>query len=284
MRRSGGVTAGVTPLGMMTGGTTPADLNAFVFRPRMVLESAAFAAPIRRMSLGGSVATMKYMMTMEELAAAVEAQKNAEKPEPDHYVNILYTQLDAQRRHLLADGWAYFKNGDSLRSRGAFVAAEEVDARSPIPRFGQLVVDFERSHFRRGMTTLARIMSYDAIRRPGQPGILEYNVSLQAAFQSDDHLKNALLKLRRFAQKNLQNAPVQALYCYALWYSRYPAGMLEAEGVALRLKRTAPGTPWAGLYDQLQRAKQLLKQRAATEAAAAAAAAATAATADGPSS
>ncbi len=253
--------SGRSPLGLQTGGITSSDLNGFVTRPRLLLQGSGFAAPIRRMSISGLGNSQRFGSSQAEIKAkieaAIEAMKNSDPPE-DHYAEILLTRLRSERRHLLSEGWGYFKDRENLRARMAFEAAELVDPRAPAPRFGQIIVDVERKHYRRAMTQLAKLVTYDQTRSAGMPGMFEYTMSLQKLYGSEDDLRMMLFNTGRFAQQNPTSEPVQALYCLILWYSGYGDARAEAVGIASRLKRTAadPNSAWARFDDMVQAAQR----------------------------
>ncbi len=253
-------TSGRTPLGIPTGGAAATDLNALIYRPRILLQNNGFTAPVRRMSLTSMVNNLKYGSSQAEIEAAI-AETRKQLQQEDNYAEMLLRQIRSDRRRLLADGWGYFKDEDNLRARKSFESAEFVDERAPAPRFGQLIVDVDQKHYRRAITQLAKIVTYDGARAVGMPGLFEYDVSLQGLYSSEDDLRNALFELRQFAQRNPDTAPVQALYCYILWYSRYDDAMIEAAGIAARMKRTAkdPESAWARLHDHLQAARRKLE-------------------------
>lgn len=244
-------------------GTSTTQINSFLARPNALLRGSSFTAPVRRLSLGTTAATRMYMPTQAEMDRAVqEIQQSGALEQPDRYADFMWGQIVAQRRRLLEDGWAYFKDRDYLRARSAFEGAEMIDSRAPAPRFGQIIVDVTVEHYRRAMTQLARSVNYDSKRPPDVEGLFEYNVSLRRAFGSEDDLRDVIFKLRRFAQQNLDIPPVQALYAYVLWYSRYHDAMIEAASIAARLRRTVanPKSPWAHFDGMIQEARQKIEQ------------------------
>ena len=250
-----------SPLGRPSGGLTSSDLSGFVYRPRLLLQGSGFAAPIRRMTIGGMVNNLRFSPSQAEMEAkieaAIEAMKNSDPPE-DRYAEMLFTRIRSERRHLLGNGWGYFKEGENLRARMAFQAAELVDPRAPAPRFGQIIVDVRQKHYRRAMTQLAKLVTYDQTRSAGMPGMFEYTLSLQKLYGSEDDLRTMLFDMGRFAQNNPTSEPVQALYCLILWYSGYDDARIEAVGIASRLKRTAvdPNSAWARFHDLVQAAQR----------------------------
>ncbi len=254
-------------MGINRTGRTREDLAAFVARPQLMLRSSSYTAPIRRLSIGGSLATFRYAPSQDDIERTLREIDNTDITRDDYSLNLLL-EIRGQRKRLIEDGWAFLKDGDYLRSRGAFEAAETVDPHAPAPRFGQLIVDVANRHYRRAMTQLAKNLSYDQRRRPGTDAIFEYNISLQRAFPSDETLRIILLELRRFAQFNVDAPAVQALYCYVLWYSRFDDAMIEAVSIARRLRRTAgdPESAWAMLHSRIQEAmrKLQLERRAGT--------------------
>ncbi len=244
-------------------GTSNSQINVFLNRPRGLVQRSAFGAPVRRMSLGSTSETRKYTPTQDEIDRAVEEiTRSGALERPDRYAEFLFSEITAQRRRLLTDAWGYFKDRDYLRSRAAFEAAEMIDTRAPAPRFGLIMLDVANQHYRRAMTQLAKNVGYDARRAPGAEGLFDYDVSLRLAFASEDDLRSTLLSLREFAQQNLEVAPVQALYCYVLWYSRFQDGMIESASIAARLRRTArdPESPWAKFDGFIQAARRKMQQ------------------------
>ena len=65
-----------------------------------------------------------------------------------------------------------------------------------VPRFGQLLVDVTQQHYRRAMTKLAEIMTYDNRRAPNVPGMFEYNVNLQRLYDNQEELVELIIELR----------------------------------------------------------------------------------------
>jgi hypothetical protein len=233
-----------TPIGLS--GMRGTDINSFILRPRILVQGSAYSAPVRRMSLQSALNSLRNTTPPADIDAVIEEIRNAKQNE-ERLSAMMLKNIRSKQKRYLTDAWAYFADANYLRARMSFEAAELVDSRSAVPRFGQVMVDVVQGHFRRAMTQLARLYTYDARRPAYVPGMFEYNMSLQSVFQSPDELGRALVSLRDFAQRNNDNAPVQALYCYVLWYSRFPDAMIEASSIASRLARTTKNSrsPWA---------------------------------------
>ncbi|MEE9294646.1 MAG: hypothetical protein V3W34_06775 [Phycisphaerae bacterium] len=253
---------GRNALGINRRGLGRTDVSGFIHRPRSLLYRAGYTAPLTRMSLSSTVAGLRNAPSQADIERAIEEIKTSNL-RANEYSRSLAAQIDLQGRQLVDDGWGYFQDGDYLRARSAFESAEIVDRHSPVPRFGQLIVDVAQSHYRRAITLLAKSISYDARRPPGIAGLFEYDVSLQEIFGDEKKMLRSILQLRQFAQENLDNPAVQALYCYVLWYSRIPDSAAQASGIAAQLARTvsSSNSPWARFPEMIERAEAQIGER-----------------------
>ena len=262
LRQTGRVPRGSIPgrarnlVGINRGDARRSDPNAFIDRPRSLLTRSGYSAPLNRMSLSGTVASLRNAPSQADFERAIEEVK-AFGLQRNQYTSRLATQMHLRGRRLAGDGWTYFEEGDFLRARSSFESAEIVSESSPVPRFGKLMVDVAQRHYRRAITQLARNVVLDARQPSGVDGLFEYDVSLLDVFGDEEGLRRSIIGLQRFAQENLDNPGVQALYCYVLWYSGIDEFEVQASGVAAQLVTGAAGlnSPWARFSEMIEKAR-----------------------------
>lgn len=261
LRRTGRVPRGSVPgrardlVGVNRGDVRRSGANWFIDRPQSLITRSGYSAPLHRLSLSGTVASLRNAPSQADFERAIEEVKAAGL-QRNQYTSRLTAQMDLRGRRLASDGWIYFEDGDFLRARSSFASAEIVNESSPVPRFGKLMVDVAQQHYRRAITQLARNLILDAQRPPGVDGLFEYDVSLSSVFGDDDELRRCVIGLQRFAQENLDNPAVQALYCYVLWYSGIDDFEVQASGVAAQLATGIAGSdsPWARFPEMIEKA------------------------------
>ncbi len=238
------------------------DMSLTLFRPQLLLRDTGFMAPVRRYSPGLVGPSSLDTPTQEELDQAIESFMNVEPSEQD-YSAILARRVRSQQQRYLRDGFGYLRDGDLIRAAGAFDAAESADRNHPYPRFGKLIIHVVEKHYARSTTRLATIMKYDSERPPGVPPAFEYTLTWRDYFEDDEDLRVSMQSLREFAQRRLDRASIQALYCYVLWYSGFEEARVEARNVAAAIARSHPKSTWAGLLPMILRAEESARGKAA---------------------
>lgn len=235
------------------------DTTMTLFRSELLLRDTGFMSPVRRFAAGMVGPTSFDQPTQEEVERATEQFMNVEPTELD-YSAVLARQIRSHQRRYLRDGFGYLKDGDLIRSAGAFDAAESANRDHPYPRFGKLIIDVIEKHYARATTRLATIMKYDAQRRPGMPSVFEHPLKWRDYFEADEDLQETMRDLREFAQKKLKNPSIQALYCYVLWYSGFEGTRIEARNVAASISRSHPKSNWAKLHSMIVEAEESAKR------------------------
>lgn len=221
-----------------------------------LLSEHSLAGTIRSLNAGIEAFSLVHAPRQVDLDRAIQEVGAATEGDRAAFADLMVERLAAYQREQMADGWAYFKNGDYLRSLGAFEAAESLDRRKWGPRFGQLMSAAASGHYRRAINKLKRIVDYDAARPPGEPGMFEYDTSLQSVVATEQALDVLLRRLRHLAQNHPESIGSQALYCYLLWYGRLEDAAIEAAAIAERINRTYPESFWSRFGPMIQEAQR----------------------------
>ncbi len=233
----------------------------------LLLRNTGYSAPVQRLTRRPAGGSNPYYAPSEIDMEKAILDLQERKVSDWSYVDMMKSRNMSHRKQLVAEAAAYFRAGDYLRAGARFESAEIVDRRMPTPRFGQLLVAVSQEHWRQAMHKLSKLASYDSQRGPNVEGMFEYGITLQQLYGSPDALIETFQNLRLFAQENVDNPHVQALYCYLLWYAGYPEGMVEAKSIAARIYRTHPNSPWSRFHPMLLEAE---RKRVASAVAAAA--------------
>ena len=220
---------------------------------------------LRDYDLGGSLSRWQQTFVLPNVGQASrrEGADGAVEPpaaplgEGVRMSTHLRERMAAYQRDRTADGWALLKEGDRLRAMAAFRIAEAADRNAQMPRFGQLIAAVTAGHYRQAIATLERIRNYDQRRPPGSPNMLGYEVTLADVLGGDENaVDELLLGIRRRADDAREYPAAQALCAYLLWYRGTEDAALDALGVADRIARNHPGSPWARLGVMMREAQR----------------------------
>lgn len=250
--------SGIPSRRSVTGSRAPGmtNIGTYLRRPHQLLKRNAFSARIQTLTPNTYIQSPLSKPRQVDVERTLESMTDADPASSVGYSDLMLGHIEIRRRQAMADGWARFHQSDYVRALAAFESAAMVAPNDPTATFGELMSVVANRHHRRALHKLVELAFHDETRPAGVRGMFEFDFSLADAFVSADALAVVLDDLREFAQTNPDNPPVQALYCYVIWYTRSADAAMEARSAAARIERKYPTSPWARFHQMIQEAER----------------------------
>lgn len=220
-----------------------------------LLMQNSYAGTIFRLNSGITAARYRTNLRQADVDRSLE-ELSIDPPEPTRSISeFMSDRLAATYGQRMSDGWSYFGSGDYLRAMHAFKMAESVDRDVLSARFGQFMCAIADLHIRQASNRLEHLLKYHVARRADEPGMFDLKFSLADAMPDDRERERLLVTIGQLAETAGYSDRILALYSYLLWYGGDEDSMARAGGVAERIQRLHPSSPWASFAGMIREAR-----------------------------
>ena len=180
--------------------------------------------------------------SLENIPPVPEDLTSAEHPQQTH-AQILTTKLEASRSRYRAQGWAWLKEGDYVRSRGAFGSASLLEQDALAPRVGKLLCDVANRQFSTAGVDLTNIVAHHA------DDMFDVHYPLQEVLGSKELAEAVLARCATLARRMPDSPESGAINAYALWLDGQRSRALAA---AQKLRTDFRDSPFASLVEKMR--------------------------------